>query len=168
MTSQQTDQLPDTEAAAAAAVSAPEPHAPGMNVPTPDGEARPAGIVGRTRQAVVGGTAAAVRRPASGVASVARTSVSTARRGAATVIAHLPGTLGASRDGMRGTIGALQTLPDPTLRSVAATSVGLGVGLYLTRANRMAIVAGLVPAVLTGAAIIARPIEPSVPEGAGG
>jgi hypothetical protein len=113
-------------------------------------------------------TVTAATRPASEVATFARTGVSVARRGAAGLVGRLPGTLKATRAGAQGAVGALQTLPDPTLRSLAATSVGLAVGLYLTRARRLAIVAGMVPAVLMGAAIVVRPVEPGLPAEAGG
>ena len=58
-----------------------------------------------------------------------RMGVSTARRGVVGLAARLPATARATRAAARRTVGALQTLPDPTLRSLAATSVGLGVGV---------------------------------------
>jgi uncharacterized protein YjbJ (UPF0337 family) len=90
-------------------------------------------------------------------------SIETARASTATLIARLPGTMRATRAGAQDTTSALQTLPDPTLRWLAATSVGLGAGLYLARAPRLAIAAGVAPAMVIGAAIVLRPIEPVVP-----
>ncbi len=98
---------------------------------------------------------------------VARTSVSIARRGATGFAARLPVTMRSTRAGVRGAMGALQALPDPTLRSLAATSVGIGLGLYLARARRVAVVAGVVPAALMGAAIVARPVAPRAAAAAG-
>jgi uncharacterized protein YjbJ (UPF0337 family) len=89
--------------------------------------------------------------------------IETARASAATLIARVPGTMKATRAGAHDTTSALQTLPDPTLRWLAATSVGLGAGLYMARAPRLAIAAGVAPALFMGAAIVLRPIEPVVP-----
>jgi hypothetical protein len=83
------------------------------------------------------------------------------------LLARLPATARATRTAARETVSALQTLPDSTLRSLAATSVGLGVGLSFTRARRVAFLVGMVPAALIGAAIAARPVEPPLPADAG-
>jgi hypothetical protein len=119
----------------------------------------------RPRLAVATGPVSAAMRP---VSAVTRSGVAIARRGTSGLVARLPDTLKATRAGAAGAVGALQTLPDPTLRSLAATSVGLGVGLYCSRAGRLAIVAGMVPALLMGAAIAVRPLEPSLPPKAAG
>jgi hypothetical protein len=84
-------------------------------------------------------------------------------RSTSRIIAHIPGTMGATQAGVHDAASALQTLPDPTLRTLAASSVGLGAGLYLTRAPRLVIVAGVLPAMIMGAAIALRPMEPIVP-----
>jgi len=63
----------------------------------------------------------------------------------------------ATRDGARATTSALQQLPDSTLRALAATSLGVGAGLYLAGKQRLLVVAGVVPAVVMSAAIILRP-----------
>ena len=76
---------------------------------------------------------------------------------------RVPGTVHATRAGAHGTTSALQTLPDPTLRWLAAGSVGLGAGLSLAGAPRLLVAAGLAPALILGAAIVARPIEPDAP-----
>jgi hypothetical protein len=79
-----------------------------------------------------------------------------ARDGASTLVARLPATLTATQAGARATTTALQKLPDSTLRSLAATSAGVGAGLYLAGRRRVAVAAGIVPA-LFGAAIVLRP-----------
>jgi hypothetical protein len=109
---------------------------------------------------------AAVTRASAAAAGI-RTGVSAVRRGVLGLLARMPATARATRTAARETVGALQTLPDDTLRSLAATSVGLGVGLSFTRARRLAFVVGMVPAALIGAAIVARPVEPLVPADAG-
>jgi hypothetical protein len=87
--------------------------------------------------------------------------VKTAGATAGILIGHVPGTVRATRIGARGTTNALQALPDATLRWMAAGSVGLGAGLRLARAPRIVVAAGVVPALLAGAAIALRP-EPTV------
>jgi hypothetical protein len=69
----------------------------------------------------------------------------------------------ATHAGANGTTSALRRLPDSTLRWLAASSVGLGAGFYLAGAPRLAIAAGMAPALFMGAAIVGRPIEPAVP-----
>lgn len=78
----------------------------------------------------------------------------------ATLVRRIPGTVRATRSGANETTNALQVLPDSTLRWLAATSVGLGAGFYLARAPRLLIAAGVAPAVVMGAAIAFRPIDP--------
>ena len=80
-----------------------------------------------------------------------------ARRGASRIVAHAPGTMQATRNGASATTSALQTLPDSTLRWLAASSVGLGAGLYLAGKQRLLIAAGVAPALIMGAAIALRP-----------
>ncbi len=83
--------------------------------------------------------------------------VSPASRLASGPVARLPATPEATRAGARGTLGVLQALPGQTLRSLAATPVGLGVRLPFARARRLAAGARMLPAVLTAAATAARP-----------
>ena len=85
------------------------------------------------------------------------------RTGATTVMLHAPGIVQATRVGAQGTTSALQTLPDPVLRWLAAASVGLGAGLSLAGAPRLVRAAGVVPALLLGAALALRPNEPVAP-----
>jgi hypothetical protein len=83
-----------------------------------------------------------------------------ARARATTLIGRMRETLQATQAGANGTTTALQSLPDSTLRWMAASSIGLGAGFYLTGAPRLVIVAGIAPALVMGAAIALRPIEP--------
>ena len=77
-----------------------------------------------------------------------------------TVPGRVAGALQTARSGAAGTTGALQTLPDTTLLGLAAGSLGVGAGFYLARAPRLAIAAGIAPALLMFAAIALRPIRP--------
>jgi hypothetical protein len=104
---------------------------------------------------------AAARKPVHSIMGAARAGVSAVRRGSSQVAAHLPGTIRLTRSAATRTVEALQTLPDTTLQAVAATSVGLGAGLSFTRAGRLAMVAGLVPAVVVATVIAARPLAPA-------
>ncbi|HEX5590866.1 MAG TPA: hypothetical protein VFX65_11305 [Candidatus Limnocylindrales bacterium] len=70
------------------------------------------------------------------------------------------GTMRATRAGAERTTSALQALPDSTLRGFAATSIGLAAGLYVAGTQRLVVAAGLVPALLAGAAIVLRRAEP--------
>jgi hypothetical protein len=101
--------------------------------------------------------AEALRARAAGLARGVSGAVTLSRAGAATLISHLPGTMHATRAGAHGTTSALQSLPDTTLRSLAATSLGLGAGFYLAGAPRLAVAAGVAPALVMGAAIVLRP-----------
>jgi hypothetical protein len=78
------------------------------------------------------------------------------------LIGHVPGTMHATRVGATGTTSALQTLPDPMLRWLAASSIGLGTGFLLARAPRLVVAAGVAPALIMGAAIVLRPTKPAV------
>jgi hypothetical protein len=73
------------------------------------------------------------------------------------LVSRVPGTIRATRTGAGGTTSALQTLPDPMLRWLAAGSVGLGAGLSLAGAPRLVVAAGMAPALIIGAAIASRP-----------
>jgi hypothetical protein len=93
----------------------------------------------------------------SGVARRVTGAVAFTGRSLARIVGRVPGTVHATRAGAMGTTSALQTLPDSTLRGLAATSVGVGAGFYLARAPRLVVAAGVVPALVVGAAIILRP-----------
>ena len=114
-------------------------------------------------------------------ASIARRAsgaIKRVRAQAARILARAPGTVqdsvAATKDGARATTtatrtgahdttSALQTLPDSTLRWLAASSVGLGAGLYLAGKQRLLIAVGIAPAVFMGAAIALRPTKHAVP-----
>jgi len=83
-----------------------------------------------------------------------------ARASAALLAVRAPGMPRATRAAAHGMTVALQTLPDSTLRWLAAGSVGLGAGLRLAGAPRVVAAAGVTPALMLGAAIVLRPIEP--------
>jgi sirohydrochlorin ferrochelatase len=86
-----------------------------------------------------------------------------ARAGVRRLLARMPRTMNATRAGASATTSALQTLPDSTLRWLAASSVGLGTGFYLAGKRRLVIAAGVAPALIMGVAIVLRPIKPVVP-----
>ena len=88
--------------------------------------------------------------------------ISSAWAAATTFGGRVPGTLDATRSGARQAARSLQTLPDPTLRWLAAGSVGLSAGLFLTGKRRLVIAASIAPAVAMGAAMVARPVELAV------
>jgi hypothetical protein len=77
-----------------------------------------------------------------------------------TVAGRVSKAIRTARTGALGTTGALQVLPDSTLMGVAAGSIGVGAGFYLARAPRLAIVAGIAPALLMVAAVVLRPLRP--------
>lgn len=85
------------------------------------------------------------------------TLVETARSGAGQLAEQLPEALDRARASAQGTASTLQTMPDPTLRLLAAFSIGLGAGLYLSGAPRLVTLAALAPALILGFAIISRP-----------
>jgi hypothetical protein len=87
--------------------------------------------------------------------------IAIARAGAGKLLDRAPGTLRATRAGASGSTSALQLLPDPTLRWLAAASVGLGAGLHLAGAPRLISAAGASPALLISAAILSRPDAPA-------
>jgi hypothetical protein len=87
----------------------------------------------------------------------------TARKGASQVADHLPEAVGRARVGAQETATTLQTMSDPTLRLLAAGSIGLAVGLYLAGARRPFTLAAMVPAVIAGSALATRPAHASHP-----
>ena len=107
---------------------------------------------------------AAVNRAASRIVKAAKSSVGAVRHGVHGIAVRLPATVRATRAGAHWTVETLQTLPDSTLRSLAATSVGLGAGLSFTRAGRLAAIAGVLPAMVLSTAIAVRPATPGVLE----
>ncbi len=80
-----------------------------------------------------------------------------ARSGAERLAERLPGAAARARLGVEETTITLQALPDPTLRLLAAASLGLATGLYLAGAPRLLIVAAGAPALFAGGAMATRP-----------
>lgn len=101
-----------------------------------------------------------VRRLSASVARHVSEAIKIASTSATTLMARVPGTMRATRAGAQGTTSALQTLPDPTLRWLAAGSVGLAAGFYLAGVPRLVAAAGAAPALIIGAAVVLRPIKP--------
>jgi hypothetical protein len=87
----------------------------------------------------------------------------TARSGASQVAEHLPDAVDRARAGAHETATTMQTMSDPTLRLLAAGSIGLAVGLYLAGARRPITLAAMVPAVIAGSAIATRPSRTRLP-----
>lgn len=83
--------------------------------------------------------------------------IRTARTGAARLVDRAPETMHAARAAAVDLTTNLQKAPDSTLRWLAATSVGVGAGFYLRRSPRLVVAAGILPAVVMGAAIVLRP-----------
>ena len=79
-----------------------------------------------------------------------------ARTGAERVAGRLPGAAERARLGVEQTTTRLQTLPDPTLRLLAAASTGLAAGLHLAGAPRLITLAAFAPALLAGGAMVTR------------
>ena len=77
-----------------------------------------------------------------------------------TLAARAPWVARTARAGARGTTSALQRIPDPTLRWLAATSIGMAAGLHAAGAPRLVRAAGIAPAMLIGIAVALRPVEP--------
>jgi hypothetical protein len=61
------------------------------------------------------------------------------------------------QSGAENTVTRLQKMPDSALRLLAAASIGLGAGLRLAGAPRLATLAGFAPASILGFAIVSRP-----------
>jgi hypothetical protein len=115
----------------------------------------------------VSGSARVVRNAASNVIGRLPATARATQAGASSLVARLPATARATHAGLLATTGALQQLPDTTLRSLAASSAGLGAGLYLAGKNKLLVVAGVVPAIVVGAAIAWRPAPAVAPTKSG-
>ncbi len=116
-----------------------------------------------TRVTDPSGSTSDLRRPIARVGRRVSGALKTVGRSATAVLDRLPATLDATRGGAQGTTRSLQTLPDPTLRALSATSLGLGAGFYLAGAPRLAVAAGVAPALIMGVAMLLRPIVPTDP-----
>jgi hypothetical protein len=108
-------------------------------------------------------TARATQAGASNLVARLPATARATQAGASNLVARLPATARATQAGARATTSALQQLPDSTLRSLAASSAGLGAGLYLAGKNRLLVALGVVPAIVVGAAIALRPHKTIAP-----
>ena len=93
--------------------------------------------------------------------------VKMARATALAVAEQVPETIDAARTGALDTAVTVQRLPKSTLQWLAASSVGLGAGFFLSGAPRVVIAAGMTPALIIGAAIVARQTDPGTVAEAG-
>lgn len=78
------------------------------------------------------------------------------RNGTQAVI-RLPATWGGFRSGAENTVTSLQKVPDSELGLLAAASFGLGAGLGIAGAPRLATAAGFACASILGFAMVSRP-----------
>jgi hypothetical protein len=101
--------------------------------------------------------------PAKTVIRNVSASVKVVGSGARSLAGRMPGTVRATHAGASATTRALQSLPDSTLRGLAAGSAGIGTGLLLAGRRRMAIAAGVASALVIGTAIALRPAKQGVP-----
>ena len=111
----------------------------------------------------VSGSAKAARNGAANLLGRVPGTIRTTRNGAANLIGRVPGTIRTTQAGALATTTALQQLPDSTLQSIAASSAGLGAGLYLAGRRRLAVAAGVIPALIVGVAIAVRPVKKAAP-----
>jgi hypothetical protein len=111
----------------------------------------------------VSGLARTVRNEAASLVGRLPAAVKATQAGAANLVGRLPAAVKATQAGAQATTDALQQLPDTTLRSLAASSAGLGAGLYLAGKNRLLVALGVVPAIVVGAAIALRPHKTVTP-----
>jgi hypothetical protein len=80
-----------------------------------------------------------------------------ARTSVEQIAEHVPEAVERTRVGAQWTTSSLQTMPDTTLRMVAAASIGLASGLSLAGAPRLLALVALVPAIFVGGAVATRP-----------
>ena len=66
---------------------------------------------------------------------------------------RLPGAASAVQTGAIVTTDSLRTMPEPSLRLLAAVSVGMGLGLYAAGAPRVVTLVAFTPAVLAAVAL---------------
>ena len=111
----------------------------------------------------VSGPARAARNGAANLLGRVPATIRSARNGVANLVRRVPGTISATQSGALATTTALQQLPDSTLQSLAASSAGLGAGLYLAGRRRLAVAAGVIPALIVGVAIAVRPVKKAPP-----
>lgn len=91
-----------------------------------------------------------VRAAASSAADAAPEVMSKIRSGVDEVADRLPDAIEAARTGAVATADSLREMPEPTLRVLAALSVGMAIGLYVAGAPRLVTMAAVTPALLAG------------------
>lgn len=111
----------------------------------------------------VSGSAKAARNGAANLVGRVPGTIRMTQAGAANLLARVPGTIRTTQAGALATTTALQQLPDSTLQSLAASSAGLGAGLYLAGRRRLAVAAGVIPALIVSVAIAVRPGKKAAP-----
>lgn len=91
-----------------------------------------------------------------GIAQTARSVADTVAGAAGEVGARLPEVAQTTRDAFAETNRMVQQGSDQTLKVLGAASVGLAAGLLLGGANRVLVVAAMLPAALIGATLVER------------
>jgi len=111
------------------------------------------GAIAAARDAA-GGAADQVRAGAATAAEAVPEVVSMLRGGVDGVAERLPDALDAARTGATATRDSLREMSPPTLRVLAALSIGMGVGLYIAGAPRLVTFAAFTPALLAGLTVL--------------
>jgi hypothetical protein len=93
---------------------------------------------------------------AEGIGQTARSVADTVAGAAGEVGARLPEVAQTTRDAFAETNRMVQQGSDQTLKVLGAASVGLAAGLLLGGANRVVVVAAMLPAALIGATLVER------------
>lgn len=91
-----------------------------------------------------------VRAGAASAADAVPEVMSKIRSGVDGVAERLPDAIEVARTGAVATAESLREMPEPTLRVLAALSIGMGVGLYVAGAPRLVTMAAFAPALLAG------------------
>ena len=123
--------------------------------PTKSARNGASGAIGAARDAA-SGAADQVRAGAATVAEAVPEVVSMIRGGVDGVAERIPDALEAARTGATATADSLREMPQPTLRVLAALSIGMGLGLFLAGAPRLVTAAAFTPALLAGLTVLAN------------
>ena len=91
-----------------------------------------------------------------GVGQTVRTVADTVAGAAGDVSARVPEVAQSTRDALGEATRLVQRGSDQTLKVVGAASIGLATGLLIGGANRLLVVASLLPAALIGATMVER------------
>jgi hypothetical protein len=95
-------------------------------------------------------------RGAVGVLSNAQDAAEMVRTTAASAAEKLPTAMAGAQTAARDTQRALEKLPNQGLVVGTSFSLGLGVGLFMTGANRLLVLVAMVPAVAMAATLMGR------------